>query len=446
MANTLRIKRTTTSNRPSSLANAELAFIEGSETLVYGIGTGGVGGSATSIIDIGGDGVGNTDASQILMNGTQAAGNSKKWARANHVHPTDTSRAPLASPTLTGVPAAPTAAADTNTTQLATTAFVVGQASSTNPAALGSVAIGTSLKFARADHVHAMPVLSALGAPTSAVSLNSQKITNLATPTADTDAATKAYVDAARSGLDVKGSCRVASTGSISFGAGNETTISGAPLVVDGVTLVAGDRVLVKDQLSSQFMNGIWEVVTPGTGSTGSWTRPSDFAGSAVTAGAFTFITEGSTNADSGWVLTTNDPTWGMTALTFAQFSGAGQITAGAGLTKTGNTLDVVGTTDRITVNADSIDIASTYAGQSSITTVGTISNGTWSATTIAVNKGGTGLTSYAIGDLIYASGATTLAKLAAAAVGKVLISKGTGTAPEWSSDPDGLTIDGGSY
>jgi hypothetical protein len=91
-------------------------------------------------------------------------------------------------------------------------------------------------------------------------------------------------------------------------------------------------------------------------------------------------------------VLTTNGTiVLGTTPLAFAQFSGAGQITAGDGLTKTGNTLDVGGTTDRITVGTDSVDIASTYVGQSSITTLGTIGTGTWEATDVAVAHGGTG-------------------------------------------------------
>lgn len=111
-----------------------------------------------------------------------------------------------------------------------------------------------------------------------------------------------------------------------------------------------------------------------------------------VTAGMFTFVAEGTVNADSGWVLTTNDAiTLNTTALAFAQFSGAGQITAGAGLTKSGNTIDAVGTSNRITVNADSIDIASTYVGQSSITTLGTITTGTWNGTAVGVAYGGTG-------------------------------------------------------
>jgi hypothetical protein len=99
---------------------------------------------------------------------------------------------------------------------------------------------------------------------------------------------------------------------------------------------------------------------------------------------------------------------------------------AGAGLTLTAGVLDIVGTADRITVNADSIDIASTYIGQSSITTLGTITTGTWNATTIAVNKGGTGLTSYSVGDLLVANGATSLAKLTIGTSGQVLQSNGT--------------------
>lgn len=89
-----------------------------------------------------------------LVDGSVAVGTSLRYARADHVHPTDTSRAPLASPTFTGTPAAPTAAVDTNTTQLASTAFVLAQAAAANPLVDGSVAVGTSTRYARADHVH----------------------------------------------------------------------------------------------------------------------------------------------------------------------------------------------------------------------------------------------------------------------------------------------------
>lgn len=98
--------------------------------------------------------VGQAGSATPLINGTAAVGTSLRYARQDHVHPTDTTRAALASPTFTGTPAAPTAAADTNTTQLATTAYVVGQASATSPAMDGTATVGTSLKYARADHVH----------------------------------------------------------------------------------------------------------------------------------------------------------------------------------------------------------------------------------------------------------------------------------------------------
>ena len=205
---------------------------------------------------------------------------------------------------------------------------------------------------------------------------------SVATPSADGHAATKGYVDAARSGLDVKQSVRVATTAAINLSADLE-----AGDVIDGVTLVAGDRVLVKDQ-GTASENGIYVAVASGAAS-----RATDADTSAeVTAGMFTFVSEGTENADNGFVLTTNDAiTLGTTGLTFVQFSGAGQVIAGAGLTKTGNTINVVGTAARITANADSIDIASTYLGQSSITTLGTISSGVWNGTDIAIADGGTG-------------------------------------------------------
>jgi hypothetical protein len=202
------------------------------------------------------------------------------------------------------------------------------------------------------------------------------------TPTDDAHAATKGYVDAARSGLDVKASVRVATTAPVLLASGLENGDT-----LDGVTLATGDRVLVKDQ-STGSENGIYVVQA-----TGAAVRATDADVSAeVTAGMFTFVAEGTTNADSGWVLTTNDTvTLGTTALTFAQFSGAGQITAGDGLTKTGNTINAVGTADRISVSSDAINIATTYAGQNTITTLGTITTGTWNSTDIAVADGGTG-------------------------------------------------------
>lgn len=238
--------------------------------------------------------------------------------------------------------------------------------------------------------------------------------------------ATEEYVDAVRQGLDVKDSVRVATTGNV--------VLSGLQ-AVDGVSLAAGNRVLVKNQ-DSASENGIYVV------SSGSWPRSLDAnASSEVTPGMFTFVEEGSVNASSGWVLITPAPvTLGSTGLSFTQFSGAGQITAGAGLTKSGNQIDVVGTAGRITVNADSIDIASTYAGQNTITTVGEITTGSWKASTIAANYGGTGVSTYSVGDMLYASGSSTLSKLTAGTGKYFMKMNAAGTAPEWSNSIDGGT------
>ena len=214
---------------------------------------------------------------------------------------------------------------------------------------------------------------------TGDVALSGKKITGVASPTADADAANKVYVDSVAQGLSLKDSVRAGTTANI--------TLSGEQ-TIDGVSLVVGNRVLVKDQ-TDQTKNGIYVVAS------GSWSRSTDAdASSEVTSGMFTFITEGTLNANSGWVLTTTGAiTLGTSLLTFTQFSGAGQITAGTGITKSGNTLDVVGTTNRITANADSIDIASTYVGQTSITTVGTLTSGSLGAGFGNINIGASSIT-----------------------------------------------------
>ena len=190
---------------------------------------------------------------------------------------------------------------------------------------------------------------------TGAVSVESAKITNLATPTADGDAATKAYVDSVAEGLDIKASCVAATTGALpavtydngtsGVGATLTADANGALAAIDGVTLVADERVLVQNQAAA-LQNGIYVVTTVGDAGTAFvLTRATDFdegSPSGEIPGGFTFIEEGSTNADAGFVCTTNAPiTMGSTAINFTQFSGAGGITAGDGLTKTGDTLSV---------------------------------------------------------------------------------------------------------
>lgn len=303
--------------------------------------------------------LGQASASNPIVNGTVAIGTSTRYARADHVHPTDTSRAATASPTFTGTPLSTTAAVDTNTTQIATTAFVIGQASAVNGAALGTAAVGTSTRYARADHVHAMPTLSQVGAPTAAVSFNSQNITSLADPVNPQDAATKSYVDAARAGLDVKQSVRAASTATVTVtynatgGTSTRGQITAAPNTLDGVTLAANNRILLKNQTTGA-QNGIWVVTTLGTGANGVWDRATDFdADAEVTAGAFAFVEEGTANGDSGWVLTTNNPIIiggaSGTALTFAQFSGSGSGVSSFSAGTTGLTPST-GTTGAITL------------------------------------------------------------------------------------------------
>lgn len=192
-----------------------------------------------------------------------------------------------------------------------------------------------------------MPVTKiSLGRQTD-LNATSQKIINVLNPTADQDVATKSYVDAFKTGLDVKDSVRVATTANGTF-----TTAFANGSVVDGVTLATGDRILIKDQTDAT-QNGIYTV-----NATGAPTRATDAdSNTEVTSGMFTFVEEGTTNDNGGYVLSTNGAiTLGTTSLSFTLFSQAGQITGGAGLTRTGNSLDV-GAGDGIQVDADSVTV-----------------------------------------------------------------------------------------
>lgn len=173
--------------------------------------------------------------------------------------------------------------------------------------------------------------------------------TELAAHTGGTDPhADRAYADSIAQGLVVKDSVRVATTANITL-AGTQT--------IDGIALVAGNRVLVKDQIAGET-NGIYDVAG------GAWSRSADANSDAdVDPGMFCFVTSGTVNASTGWVLITPEPfTLDTTALSFTQFSGAGQVVAGAGLTKTANTLDIIGDSS-ITVAADQISVASNHGG-----------------------------------------------------------------------------------
>lgn len=210
----------------------------------------------------------------------------------------------------------------------------------------GSSGTPTFRALAQADIPNSI-TLNYWAAPTTSLSMGSQKITNLLDPTGAQDAATKNYVDSVAQGLDVKGSVRVATTGN-----GTLATAFANGQTVDGVVLATNDRILIKNQ-STAAENGIYTV-----NASGAPTRAIDFDAWAEVPGAFTFVELGTANAESGWVCTSDQGgTLGSTAVNFAQFSGAGQITAGAGMTKTGNTLDIVAADTSILVGADNFQV-----------------------------------------------------------------------------------------
>jgi hypothetical protein len=224
-----------------------------------------------------------------------------------------------------------------------------------------AAAVG-SLRTLGTGAAQAMPgntTLNNVPLATGAVNLNGQKITGLGAPTLSSDAARLADIQSATSGIDAMPSVRAASTGNVAL-TGTQT--------IDGVALAAGDRVLLKNQTTATE-NGAWVVAA------GAWTRATDNVSSA----SFWFVEEGTSNSDTQWMVSTNGAiTLGTTALSIVQF--------GAGASYTG-------TSNRITVTGNAIDIAATYTGQGSITTVGTITAGVWTGTAIAVANGGTGAT-----------------------------------------------------
>lgn len=331
------------------------------------------------------------------------------------------------SPALTGNPTAPTAAQADNDTSIATTAFV---------------------RAVRLDQ---------FAAPTATVDFNNQIINNLGTPTADAHAATKGYVDSLAQGLDIKASVVANSDSTSTEGTGYSYSATGGtsgrgqitwttgPTTIDGVTLSNSDRIL---NTETGAAGGIYERTAQNT-----WDRATDFdEDDEVTAGAFTFVEEGTNYADSGWVLTTNDPiTIGGgsgTSLSWAQFSGAGQVVAGAALTKTGNTLDVNVDDVTIEVVTDALQVKEGTANQVMVTNAGGTA-AVWGAVDISAaaavtgilgeTNGGTGTGTYTTGDILYSDASNSLAKLGVGAAGQVL--HVVGGIPAWAANIDGGTF-----
>lgn len=444
MANTLRIKRRVSGSpgAPTSLANAELAFNEVDDTLYYGKGTGGEGGSATSADAIAGSGAfltlstvqtvsGNKTFTGDIIVPTQASSdNSTKAAstafvKAQNYLTTNQSISYTGDATGTGTTSVTLTLASVGTagTYTKVTTDAKGRVTAGTTLAATDVPTLTAAKISDFDAQVRISRLDQMAVPTADVSLNSRKITGLADPDSAQDAATKSYVDATKQGLDVKDSVRVATTANI--------TLSGTQ-TIDGISVIAGDRVLVKNQTTASA-NGIYVAAA------GAWSRANDFdASGKVTSGAFTFVEVGTAGADSGFVLTTDGAiTLGTTALAFTQFSGAGQIVAGAGLTKTGNTLDVgTASTGRIVVNADNIDLATVGTAG----TYGSVTTDAYGRVTAGTNP--TTLAGYGIVDaqpldatltalagvtvaanqLIYATGADTFTTTSFTSFGRSLV------------------------
>jgi len=210
----------------------------------------------------------------------------------------------------------------------------------------------------------AMPgstTLNAVPLATGSIDFNTQRGINVGAPVAGTDLARLIDVQSAAAGIDNKPSVRAATTGNVAL-TGTQT--------IDGIALAAGERVLVKNQTNA-VENGSYIV------SAGAWARSSD----SITANSFWLVEEGTVNADSQWMVSSNGTiTLGTTAINISQFGAGATYTAGTGLTLTGSVFS----------------ISTGYAGQTSITTLGTITTGTWNGTAVGVAFGGTGATTAA--------------------------------------------------
>lgn len=371
MSNTIRIKRRVSgaAGAPASLQNAELAFNEVDNTLYYGQGTGGVNGSATTVLAIGGTGAfvdltgtqtisgTKTFSSQITGNISGNSGTATAWAT-----PRNLSFSGDASGTLTSVDG--TANVSGNLT-LATVNSNVGT--------FTRVTVNSKGLVTGADTAN----LNDIASPTVAYSMGNVRLTNLASPTAASDAATRGYVDSVAQGIDAKNSVRVATTGNI--------TLSGTQ-TIDDVAVVEGDRVLVRAQ-DSASENGIYVV------GSSTWTRSVDADAWDELPAAYVFVESGTVTGSNGYLCTvTGGGTLGTTAVTWVQFSGAGEVTAGAGLTKTGNQLDV-GAGTGITVGANDVALTGQALALHNLSTSGLFVLAAGNVVARNVDASGSGIT-----------------------------------------------------
>ena len=408
MPNIIRIKRSTGSTAPTTLKNAELAYAEGNNTLYIGAGISS-GDTASSIIKIGGSGAFLTiDTAQTINN------LGVKTFNTTNFKLTGGSSGQVLSTNGSG---------DLTWASSTANAFstITGNTGSTTASGADSLAITGSGAISVA-------VTSPSGADTATISVAQASTTNLgvvelaavidaSTTKVVTPSLLKGYVDtkvdAVASGLDIKGSCRVATAAALpnapTYSPTNKTLIasSNGALTVDGVLVQVNDRILVKNQ-SEARQNGIYVVTAKGADFNAAYTLTrADDANvnstgapeKSITAGMFTFIEEGTNNQDTAWVLTTNNPITidnatleNNTALTFTQFAGPGTVTAGTGLSRTGNEISL------------SVPVVAT--------------------------RGGTGQTTYTAGDILYSNATDTLDKLSIGSANHVL--RVSGGKPGW--------------
>ena len=297
-------------------------------------------------------------------------------------------------------------------------------------------------------------------------------------PSNSTDITNKLYVDNTLNSVNYHAAANYATTadlgavtynnGTSGVGATITKTTPFATLLIDGANPTVGQRILVKNETSGQY-NGVYTVTNVGSGATG-WilTRATDYdqtgtGANEIAPGDYIFVISGTANANTAWIQSTDLPiTIGTTPLAFVQVAGTGTYSAGTGLTLSSNTFSITNTgtagtygsastvpvfvtnaqgqvtsvtNTSIAISGSQITsgtvgtsyISGSYTG---ITGVGTLTAGVWNGTAIVTTYGGTGVTSYTAGDLVYYASGTALSKLAIGSANYVLTS--SGTAPQY--------------
>lgn len=477
MPNQIRIKRRLSggaAGSPSGLLNAELAYNEVDNTLYYGFGDAG-GGVASSVSAIAGAGAfvaltGNqsiagvkTATGAISVTGTldyteslTTAENSTKvattrWvtAKVSTLGGGTVQSVALSLPAIFTVTGSPVTTSGTLTatlaSQTANTVWAAPNGAAGSPTFRALVAADiptlTASKISDFDTQVRTNRRDQLAIPLADINNNSYKIINLADPVNAQDAATKNYVDTNLQGLKPKQSVKAASTA-------NVASLSG-PQTIDGISLVAGDRVLLKDQTTAAT-NGIYVIAA------GAWARSDDLNTWSEVPSSYVFVEQGTTNAENGYVCTSDQGgTIGTTAITFVQFTGAGQITVSSPLSKTGNTISL-GTVTVPNGGTGATTLTGYVYGNgsgtmtASATIPGTAISGNITGNaanvtgTVAVANGGTGGTTAALGrsglgaaasgansDITSLTGLTTALSVAQGGTGVATITgliKGSGT------------------